>query len=113
MPTSQLDSLAAEVCASLTVKHYDHGILAARVHVSNLHKETPSRFSIVMEDLYNYINPKTKTHTPMVSEELIDIVRKNRDRIDSEISNERDFEFTYFGLKVLYHLSSQGILCDL
>ncbi|KAM7539655.1 hypothetical protein Aperf_G00000029646 [Anoplocephala perfoliata] len=101
VPTSQLDSLAAEVCASLTVKHYDHGILAARVHVSNLHKETPNRFSIAMEDLFNYINPKTKTHTPMVSEELIDIVRRNRDRIDSEISNERDFEFNYFGLKTL------------
>lgn len=104
VPTSQLDSLAAEVCASLTVKHYDHGILAARVHVSNLHKETPAKFSTVMEDLYTYINPKTMAHNPMVSEELINIVRKNQDRIDSEIDNNRDFEFTYFGLKVKYYL---------
>ncbi|VDN96820.1 unnamed protein product [Rodentolepis nana] len=101
VPTSQLDSLAAEVCASLTVKHYDHGTLAARVHVSNLHKETPAKFSVVMSDLYNYVNPKTKTHTPMISEELINIVWKNRDRIDSEVDNNRDFEFNYFGLKTL------------
>ena len=98
--TSQLDALAAEVCASLTTKHYDHGILAARVHVSNLHKETLSKFSDVMEGLYNYINPKTNAHTPMVSEELIKIVRKNRDLIDSQVNSNRDFDFNYFGLKV-------------
>ncbi|VDM36016.1 unnamed protein product [Hydatigera taeniaeformis] len=81
--TSQLDSLAAEICASLVTKHYDHGVLAARLFVSNLHKETPCRFSDVMEDLYRYINSKTKKHTPMISGALIDVVRGNRDRIDA------------------------------
>ena len=59
-----------------------------------------SKFSDVMEGLYSYINPKTNKHTPMVSEELIKIVRNNRDLIDSQINNNRDFDFNYFGLKV-------------
>ncbi|CDS40634.1 ribonucleoside diphosphate reductase large [Echinococcus multilocularis] len=99
--TSQLDSLAAEICASLITRHYDHGVLAARLFVSNLHKETPCKFSDVMEDLYKYINSKTKKHTPMVSDELIDIVRRNRDRIDAAVDSQRDFGFNYFGLKTL------------
>lgn len=100
--TSQLDSLAAEICASLITKHYDHGVLAARLFVSNLHKETPCRFSDVMEDLYKYINSKTKKHTPMVSDALIDIVRRNRDRIDAAVDSQRDFDFNYFGLKACF-----------
>ncbi|KAL5111419.1 Ribonucleoside-diphosphate reductase large subunit [Taenia crassiceps] len=99
--TSQLDSLAAEICASLITKHYDHGVLAARLFVSNLHKETPCRFSDVMEDLYKYINSKTKKHTPMVSDALIDVVRRHRDRLDAAVNSQRDFGFNYFGLKTL------------
>lgn len=102
VPTSELDALAAETCASMTTKHYDYGTLAARIFASNLHKETRAKFSEVMEDLYNYVNPKTKQVTPMVSDELIEIVRKNRDLIDGTIKDQRDFEFNFFGLKVCH-----------
>ncbi|VDD80595.1 unnamed protein product [Mesocestoides corti] len=101
VPTSELDALAAEVCASMTTKHYDYGTLAARIFASNLHKETRRTFSEVIEDLYNHVNPKTKMQTPMVSEELVSIVRKNRDLINSTIDDQRDFDFNYFGLKTL------------
>lgn len=98
--TRELDALSAEICASLTTKHYDYGTLAARICVSNLHKETRSKFSDVMEDLYSYVNPKTKLVTPMVSDELINIVRKNTDLINNKIEDARDFNFNFFGLKV-------------
>ena len=38
--TVELDNLAAETAASLTTKHPDYAILAARIAVSNLHKVT-------------------------------------------------------------------------
>jgi hypothetical protein len=47
-------NLAAETAACLTTKHPDYAILAARIAVSNLHKETKKNFSHVIRDLYNY-----------------------------------------------------------
>ena len=43
--TVELDTLAAETAASMTTKHPDYAILAARIAVSNLHKETKKTFS--------------------------------------------------------------------
>lgn len=43
--TVELDTLAAEIAATLTTKHPDYAILAARIAVSNLHKETKKVFS--------------------------------------------------------------------
>lgn len=57
--TVELDNLAAETAAYLTTKHPDYAILAARIAVSNLHKETKKVFSVVMEDLYAFVHPKT------------------------------------------------------
>lgn len=47
-------NLAAETAAYLTTKHPDYAILAARIAVSNLHKETKKTFSHVIHDLYSY-----------------------------------------------------------
>uniref|UniRef100_A0A8C2F6A8 Ribonucleoside-diphosphate reductase n=1 Tax=Cyprinus carpio TaxID=7962 RepID=A0A8C2F6A8_CYPCA len=77
--TVELDTLAAEIAATLTTKHPDYAILAARIAVSNLHKETKKVFSEVMEDLYNYVNPLNGRHSPMVSKETLDIVLANKD----------------------------------
>lgn len=43
--TIELDNLAAETAATMTTKHPDFAILAARIAVSNLHKETKKVFS--------------------------------------------------------------------
>uniref|UniRef100_A0A3B5KL46 Ribonucleoside-diphosphate reductase n=1 Tax=Takifugu rubripes TaxID=31033 RepID=A0A3B5KL46_TAKRU len=99
--TVELDTLAAEISATLTTKHPDYAILAARIAVSNLHKETKKVFSDVMEDLYNYINPLNKRHSPMVSKETLDIVLQNKDRLNSAIIYDRDFSYNFFGFKTL------------
>src|SRR6476469_7731725 len=57
--TSELDNLAAETAASLTTKHPDYALLASRIAVSNLHKNTIKSFSKTIEILYNYVDPKT------------------------------------------------------
>uniref|UniRef100_A0A8C9F757 Ribonucleoside-diphosphate reductase n=1 Tax=Pavo cristatus TaxID=9049 RepID=A0A8C9F757_PAVCR len=99
--TVELDTLAAETAATLTTKHPDYAILAARIAVSNLHKETKKVFSDVMDDLYNYINPHNGKHSPMISKETLDIVLANRDRLNSAIIYDRDFSYNYFGFKTL------------
>lgn len=99
--TVELDTLAAEIAATLTTKHPDYAILAARIAVSNLHKETKKVFSEVMEDLYNYVNPLNKRHSPMISKETLDIVLANKDRLNSAIIYDRDFSYNFFGFKTL------------
>uniref|UniRef100_A0A6Q2YS44 Ribonucleoside-diphosphate reductase n=1 Tax=Esox lucius TaxID=8010 RepID=A0A6Q2YS44_ESOLU len=99
--TVELDTLAAEIAATLTTKHPDYAILAARIAVSNLHKETKKVFSDVVEDLYNYVNPLNKRHSPMVAKETLDIVLENKDRLNSAIIFDRDFSYNFFGFKTL------------
>ncbi|CAB1316347.1 unnamed protein product [Coregonus sp. 'balchen'] len=99
--TVELDTLAAEIAATLTTKHPDYAILAARIAVSNLHKETKKVFSDVVEDLYNYVNPLNRRHSPMVAKETLDIVLENKDRLNSAIIFDRDFSYNFFGFKTL------------
>ncbi|XP_057408914.1 ribonucleoside-diphosphate reductase large subunit isoform X3 [Balaenoptera acutorostrata] len=99
--TVELDTLAAETAATLTTKHPDYAILAARIAVSNLHKETKKVFSDVMEDLFSYINPHNGKHSPMVAKSTVDIVLANKDRLNSAIIYDRDFSYNYFGFKTL------------
>ncbi|ELW72321.1 Ribonucleoside-diphosphate reductase large subunit [Tupaia chinensis] len=111
----ELDTLAAETAATLTTKHPDYAILAARIAVSNLHKETKKMFSDVMEDLYNYINPHNGKHSSMVAKSTLDIVLANKDCLNSAIIYDRDFSYNYFGFKALeqsYLLKISGKVAD-
>ena len=99
--TVELDTLAAETAASLTTKHPDYAILAARIAVSNLHKQTKKVFSEVMRDLHSYVNPRTGKPAPLLSDETWAVIERNKDRLDGHIIYERDFNFNYFGFKTL------------
>lgn len=99
--TTELDTLAAEIAASMTTKHPDYASLAARIEVSNLHKESKKVFSEVMTDLYSYINPKNGRHSPLISKEIYDIIMKNADSLNSAIIYDRDYHYNYFGVKTL------------
>ena len=99
--TSDLDNLAAEVAAAKTIDHPDYALLASRIAVSNLHKETKKTFSDVMEDLYNYIDPKTGENAALLSKEVYDIIMENKNLLDSSIIYDRDFRYDYFGFKTL------------
>ncbi|KIJ27544.1 hypothetical protein M422DRAFT_37723 [Sphaerobolus stellatus SS14] len=99
--TVELDNLAAETAAYLTTSHPDYAILAARIAISNLHKETKKRFSEVIEDLYRYVNPKNGRPAGMISEKTYNIVKANAEQLDSAIVYNRDFEYNFFGFKTL------------
>lgn len=99
--TSNLDNLAAETCATMTAVHPDYALLAARIAISNLHKNTNKSFSETMESLYNYLDPITSQKAGLISDETIDVIRNHADQIDSAIIYDRDYSFDYFGFKTL------------
>jgi len=99
--TTQLDNLAAEVAAAKTIDHPDYALLASRIAVSNLHKETKKTFSDVMTDLYTYIDPKTGENASLLSDEVYQVIQENKEKIDSSIIYDRDFRYDYFGFKTL------------
>ncbi|WP_162343308.1 ribonucleoside-diphosphate reductase subunit alpha [Cyclobacterium salsum] len=99
--TTELDNLAAEVCASLTVKHPEYAVLAARIAISNLHKTTSQSFSNTMKRLYTYINPKTDENAALVAPDVYGIVKKHAAKLDEVIDYNRDFDYDFFGFKTL------------
>ncbi|KAK7048647.1 ribonucleoside-diphosphate reductase [Favolaschia claudopus] len=99
--TMELDNLAAETAAYLTTKHPDYAILAARIAISNLHKETKKSFSQVISDLYKFVNPKTGKSASLIADETYKIVMANAATLDAAIIYNRDFNYNYFGFKTL------------
>ncbi len=99
--TTDLDNLAAETAASMATDHPDYAILAARIAVSNLHKNTDKSFSETVKALYNYIDPKTGDPAGLISDEIYAIIWKNKDLLDSAIIYDRDYSFDFFGFKTL------------
>ena len=113
--TAELDSLAAETAATFTTKHPDYAILAARIAVDNLHKQTKKLFSDVMEDLYSYVNPETGKAAPLLSEEIHKVVQENKARLNGAVIYKRDYDFQYFGFKTLersYLLKLNGKIAE-
>ena len=113
--TSELDNLAAEVAATNTITHPDYALLASRIAVSNLHKNTKKSFSETVNDLHNYIDPKNGEKAPLISDEVSEIVKKNADLLDSNIIYDRDFRYDYFGFKTLersYLLKMKGEVAE-
>lgn len=99
--TQDLDNLAAEIAATMTVSHPDYAKLAARIAISNLHKTTSKSFSNTMKRLYTYVDPKTGENAPLISKETYGIIKQNAATLDSTIIYDRDFSYDYFGYKTL------------
>lgn len=115
VPTTELDNLAAETAASLTTRHPDYALLASRIAVSNLHKNTIKSFSQTMKNLYEYTDKTTGKHMPLLADDVWAIIEKNAEALDSAIIYDRDFGFDYFGFKTLeksYLLKLDGKIAE-
>ena len=113
--TSELDNLAAETAATMTTAHPDYAKLAARIAVSNLHKNTKKSFSDTMDDLYYYVNPRTEKKAPLLADDVYKIIKDNAEKLDSTIIYNRDFNYDYFGFKTLersYLLKLNGQIAE-
>jgi len=100
--TTELDELAAQTCAYMSTEHPDYSTLAARISVSNLHKETKQKFSEVVDMCYKYVNPETNLPSPLYADDVYKIVMKNKERLDNAIVYDRDYNFDYFGIQTLF-----------
>ena len=115
VPTTELDNLAAETAASLTITHPDYAILASRIAVSNLHKNTVKSFSATMRKLYNYVDAATEKRLPLIADDVMQIIEEHAELLDSTIIYDRDFGFDYFGFKTLeksYLLKVDGKIAE-
>ena len=99
--TSELDNLAAETAASMTIAHPDYAQLAARIAISNLHKNTNKSFSETMNEMYHYVNPRNGQEAPLLSDEVHKVIMENAEFLNSHIIYNRDFNYDYFGFKTL------------
>ena len=99
--TIQLDDLAAQECAVRTIDHPDYAILASRIAVSNLHKQTTKMFSKVIDQLYLYVNPKTNQPAALIDSTVYQFITQHKDQLNSAIVYDRDFDYDYFGFKTL------------
>jgi len=109
--TVELDNLAAEIAATMTTMHPDYAVLAARIAVSNLHRETKKKFSEVIEELYSMKLETTGRATPMISDYHRKVIQEHKDRLDPAIVYDRDYQYQYFGFKTLersYLLKNKG-----
>ena len=99
--TRELDQLAAETAASLASQHPDYSRLAARICVDDLHRSTKTRFSEVITDLRDYIDPESRKHAPLISDVVYDVIMENAEVLDNHINYGRDHNYDYFGFKTL------------
>ncbi len=99
--TSELDNLAAETAATMAVRHPDYALLASRIAVSNLHKNTRKSFSETMRSLYNYVDEKTGRKAQLIADDVMQVIEDNADLLDSTIIYDRDFGYDFFGFKTL------------
>lgn len=100
MTTVDLDNLAAETCAYMTIIHPDYSKLAARILVSNLHKQTTNDFLEVSKRLKEF-KDKVGRPAPMLSDEVFAVIEKNIEKIQAKLNFTRDYNYDYFGLRTL------------
>lgn len=104
----ELDEEAARIAISMT-ENPEYQKLASRIIISNMHKSTIECFSEVMENLYNNTD-KNGNHSPIIADDVIEIIRKHKNIINFTIDYSRDYIFDYFGYKTLERSYLQKML---
>jgi ribonucleoside-diphosphate reductase alpha subunit len=100
IPTTKIDELAAEQCASMSTSNPDYGTLASRIIVSNHQKNTDPYFDMVVNRLYNFKDIHGKKR-PLLSNNLFEFASDYLQEIEDMIDYERDYLIDYFGFKTL------------
>ena len=114
IPTTKIDELSAEQCASLSTTHPDYGVLAGRIIVSNHQKNTEASFANVMQRLYQF-HDNNGQHSPLISKECLQDVLHNYELWEDVIDYSRDYLIDYFGFKTLersYLFRINGVIVE-
>ena len=86
--TQEIDDLSSETCIGMITSHPDYEILASRIVASNIQKICPNNFHLAMRKL---------SKAKIITDEVLQVAAKVKD----EIKHDRDYDFSYFGLKTL------------
>jgi ribonucleoside-diphosphate reductase alpha chain len=100
IPTTKIDELAAEQCASMSTSNPDYGTLASRIVVSNHQKNTDPYYNMVINCLYNFKNIHGKVK-PLISKTFFEYYANNQSEIEKMFDYNRDYLIDYFGFKTL------------
>jgi len=112
--TSEIDTLAAETCAYMSQKHHDFSTLAARIAVSNLHKNTSASFTETCRLLHFYVDKQGRPAS-LIAKDVWDFIEANGKDLDAAIDYTRDSSYDYFGFKTLeksYLLRHHGKIAE-
>ena len=104
MTTGHLAKYVSEVCAALTVTHWQYGQLGGRIAVAMLHRGTPNTFVECMSMLENILDPT-----------FLNICLSNKTALNNMIQHERDYGYDILGFKTLersYLLKKGGIIIE-
>lgn len=114
IPTTKIDELTAEQCATMAVQHPDYGVLASYIVISNHHKNTSPSFHKAMDVLYNF-HDKAGEHTPLISPATWHFIQRNIVELEAMIDHGRDYGIDYFGYKTLeraYLMKVNGVVVE-
>lgn len=98
--TYELDMLSAKICGSLITEQYDYNLLASRIVISNLHKETDDCFLKTVETIDNLLNENGE-RINLILPKLLLFTKNYYKEIQELINYDRDFYFDYFGINTL------------
>jgi len=104
MTTEHLATYLSEICAALTVEHWQYGALGGRICVSMLHRSTPNTFSDSVRQLQSILSP-----------EFVQVVQEHEGEINAMIDTDRDFQYNVMGFKTLersYLLKKHGVIAE-
>jgi ribonucleotide reductase alpha subunit len=98
--TEELDKISAQICHSLTFKHYIYSYIGARILISNIYKKTSSSFYETSVKLYEH-KDADNNHCPIINKEYFDFISKHKEIIEKTINHDNDIKYNYFGFKTL------------
>jgi len=98
--TTELDTLASQICMAMIMDHPNYGVLGARIAISNHQKNTDESFYEVMTELRNNKDIHGND-SPLINDKFYNIVETHKDEIEKMIDMQRDFLLDFFGFKTL------------
>ena len=104
MTSTALADHIAEVCASLSVRHWQYGALGGRVAVSMLHRQTPTTFVECVLALEAALSPA-----------FVACCRRNSNQLNNMVVHDRDFQYDIMGIRTLqrsYLLKVQNVIVE-
>ncbi len=100
MTTVQLIKYLAETIAYMNILHPDFSILAARVTMSGIHKQTTTEVLEYAKTIYDFVDFSGRKCS-LLNDKTFKVFEKYHKELQEMIDYNRDMDFNYFGLKTL------------